>query len=179
MASNRGTNKTRSVLQNVSCQFHKVVVSNTEKLFGNRAIRRQVRFIDSSTDKKIQRPHSREILFFDQLISGFLGKIGYDTFLHMPALSECPAASFHYHISMSLEKLSTICALLNRAPSRVALASGDCQKTGEPGFQPASRTEQMVAAIQPGALLRRRGVICQNRWRFLSRPCEFCVLCER
>ena len=44
-----------------------------------------------------------------------------------------------------------ICALLNRAPSRVSLASGACQKLGVLGSQPASNTEQMVAEIGPVA----------------------------
>ena len=68
-----------------------------------------------------------------------------------PELEECLAAAFHVCISMSLEKLSMICALLNKAPSRVALPSGDCQKPGELGFHPASNTEQMVAEIGPVA----------------------------
>ena len=64
---------------------------------------------------------------------------------------------FHNGNSMSLEKLSTCCALLNTAPSRVALASDDCQKPGELGFQPTSKIEQMVAEIGPVALFQRRG----------------------
>ena len=44
-----------------------------------------------------------------------------------------------------------ICAVLNKAPSRVALPSSDCQKPGELGFHPASNTEQMVAEIGPVA----------------------------
>ena len=44
-----------------------------------------------------------------------------------------------------------ICALVNKAPSRVALPSGDCQKPGELGFHPAFNTEQMVAEKGPVA----------------------------
>ena len=58
---------------------------------------------------------------------------------------------------MCLEKQSTICALLKRAPWRVALASGDYQKPGELGCRSASKTEQMVAKIGPAALFQRRG----------------------
>ena len=47
-------------------------------------------------------------------------------------------------------------ALLNKAPSRAALASGDCQKPGVLGFQPASKTEQMVAETGPVAWFHRR-----------------------
>ena len=50
-----------------------------------------------------------------------------------------------------------ICALLNKAPSKVALASGACQKPGVLGFQPASKTEQMVAEIAPVAWFQRLG----------------------
>ena len=49
----------------------------------------------------------------------------------MPALIECPASFFHDCTSVSLEELSTICALLKRAPSTVTLASTACQKPGE------------------------------------------------
>ena len=78
--------------------------------------------------------------------------------LSVPAQSECPATCFHNCISMSLEKkVSTICTLLNRAPSRVAEAFGECQKPGELGFQVASKTEQMVAEIGPVALFQQRG----------------------
>ena len=55
-----------------------------------------------------------------------------------------------------------ICASLNKAPSRVALASGACQKPGVLGFQPASNTEQMVAEIGPAALVPASGVSCQH-----------------
>ena len=94
-----------------------------------------------------------------------------------PALSDCPAL-FHVCISISLEKQSTICALLNKASSRVTLASGACQKPGVLGFQPASYTEQRVAEIGPGAWFQRRGVICQNGSLFFSRPYGFCTLCR-
>ena len=75
----------------------------------------------------------------------------------MPALSECPAAVFPVCMSIPLEKLSAICALVNRAPSRVALASGACQKLHVLGFQPAARTAQIVAEIGHVALFQRRG----------------------
>ena len=55
-----------------------------------------------------------------------------------------------------------ICALLNKAPSRVALPSGDCQKPGELGFHPASNTEQMVAEIGPRSLIPATGVSGQH-----------------
>ena len=44
-----------------------------------------------------------------------------------------------------------ICVMLNKAPSRVALPSDDCQKPGELGFHLASNTEQMVAGKGPVA----------------------------
>ena len=87
VASNRG--QTKLCVPEFLCQFHKVVgflhvrvvdpvvirafpqfvlsggkgplvAANTEQLIWNRAIRRHVRFVDSSTDQKIQRPHSHE-----------------------------------------------------------------------------------------------------------------------
>ena len=103
--------------------------------------------------KKIQRTCSREISLFNELRPGLLGKIMMP--FSMPVLSECSAALFHVCISISLEKLSMICALLNRGPSRVALASGACLKPGVLGFQPASKIEQIVAEIGPVAWFHR------------------------
>ena len=48
-----------------------------------------MRFVDGSTNQKIQRTCSREISLFDQLRPGFLGKIGDDAFLH---------ARLHFHV---------------------------------------------------------------------------------
>ena len=48
-------------------------------------------------------------------------------------------------------------ALLNKAPSKVALASGACQTPGVLSFQPASKTEQIVAEIEPVAWFQRLG----------------------
>ena len=56
--------------------------THTEKRSGNRAVCKQVRFVDRSADEEIQRPHSHEILFSDQLIPGFLGDMGDDILLH-------------------------------------------------------------------------------------------------
>ena len=86
----------------------------------------------------------------------------------IPALSECSAALFHDCIYISLEKLSTICALSNKAPPRVALPSGPCQKPGVIGFQPASNTEQMVAEIGPVAWFQRRGSLAKMGAFFLQ-----------
>ena len=110
----------------LSCVQGPSITTNTEKLAGNRATRKQVSLTAPQTS---------------QLGSGFSGKIGDDTFLHARA-ERVQAAFFHECTSTSLEKLSTICALLNNAPSRVALASGAFKKPGAVGFQPASRAEQ-------------------------------------
>ena len=83
----------------------------------------------------------------------------------MPVLSGCPAALFHICISISLEKLSMICALLNRAPSRAAQTSVACQKPGVLGLQPAFKTEQIVAEIGPVAWFHRL-------WSFAEEPCD-------
>ena len=61
-----------------------------------------------------------------------------------------------------------ICALLNKAPSRVALASGVCQKPGVICFQPASNTEQMVAEIGPVAWFQRQGSLAKMGAFFLQ-----------
>ena len=119
----------------------------------NRAIRRQVRFVDGSTNQKVQCRTPMKF-FSDQVSPGFQKSVTIP--YSMPALSECPAAFFHDCISISLEELSTICAFLNRAPSKEVLASGACQKPGELGYQPASRTEQIAAMIGPVALFQRR-----------------------
>ena len=58
--------------------------------------------------------------------------------------------------------LNLLGALLNKAPSREALPSGDCQKPGELGFHPASNTEQMVAEIGPVSLIPATGVSSQH-----------------
>ena len=50
-----------------------------------------------------------------------------------------------------------VCALLNKAPSMVALASGACQNPGVLGFQPAPETEQIVAEIGPVTWFQRLG----------------------
>ena len=71
--------------------------------------------------------------------------------LSKPELEDCLAAVFHVCIFILLEKLSMICALLNKAPSRVALPFGVCQKPSELGFQSASNTEQIVTEIGPVA----------------------------
>ena len=67
-----------------------------------------------------------------------------------------------------------MCALLNKAPSRVALPSGDCQKPGELGFHLASNTEQMVADIGPVALIPATG----HGGLFPPKSAGFCVLCR-
>ena len=129
-----------------------LVATNTEKLVGNRSIRRQARFVEGSTNKKVQHTCSHEISLFDQLRPGLLGKVGVDTSLHART-ERMPGRSFpslHFHPW----RLSMICALLNKAPSTIALVSGVCQ--------PASKTEQMVAEIGPAAWVQRRGVCCQN-----------------
>ena len=77
-------------------------------------------------------------------------------------------------MSISPEKLSTIRAWLNKAPSRVALASGACHKPGAVGFQPASKTEQIVAEIGPVDFVQRRGSFVKMG-QFSSRPCEFLI----
>ena len=83
------------------------------------------------TRKSSARGHKN--FLSDQLRPGLLGEIGDDTFLH----SRTAAALFQVCIPTSLEKLSMICALLNKAPSRVALASGICQRPGVLGFPPS------------------------------------------
>ena len=70
-------------------------------------------------------------------------------------------------MSVSLEKLSTICALSNKAPSGVALAFGACQKSHVLSFQPASNTEQMVAKIGPAAWFQREGSFAKMGALFL------------
>ena len=115
-----------------------------------------MRFVDGSTNKKVQRTCSHEISFFDQLRPGLLGKIGDDTFLHART-ERVPSRFFHVCISISLEKLSVICALLNKEPSKVALASVACRGPGVLGFQPASKTKQIGAEIGPVAWFQRMG----------------------
>ena len=123
-----------------------------------------------------RKSSARAPMKFFSLIS-FLAKSVMIPF-SIPALSECPAALFHVCISRSLEKQSMICALLNKAPPRVALASGVCQKPDVLGFQPASNTEQMVAEIGPVAWFQRRGGLLPKWDPFSSRPHEFCALCR-
>ena len=125
-----------------------LVATKTEKLVGDRSIRMQMMFVNGSTNKKIQRTRSHEVSLFDQLGPGRLGKVGRYTFLRART-ERMPCRTFPRLHFLSLEKLSMICALLNKAPSRVALASGACQKPGVLGFQPASKTEQIVAEIGP------------------------------
>ena len=59
-----------------------LVATHTEKMIGNRTIRRHVRFVDGSTNKKVKCARSHEISFSDKLRLGLLGKVGDDTFLH-------------------------------------------------------------------------------------------------
>ena len=106
-----------------------------------------------------RKSSARAAMKFPSLISWDLAFLAESVVVpfFLPVLSECPATLFHMCISISLEKLSMICAWLNKTPSRVALASGACQKSGALGFQPASKTEQTVAEIGPVAWFQRLG----------------------
>ena len=77
-----------------------LITTNTEKLVGNRSIRKQVRFVDGSTNKKIQRPRSYEISSLDQLRPGLLGKVGGDTFLRARTqrVPRCCFPHLRFHI---------------------------------------------------------------------------------
>ena len=58
-----------------------LVATNTEKLVGNRSIRRQMMFVDGSKRKSSARA-AMNFPSWDQLRPGFLGKVCDDTFLH-------------------------------------------------------------------------------------------------
>ena len=126
-----------------------LITTDTEKLIGNRFIRRQVRFINCSTNKRIQSTSRHEISFLDQLRSGFLCETCDDTFLQT-GTGKMPGHCFPcLHLHITGETVNDL--RLNKTPSRVTLPSGVCQKPGELGFHPASNTEQMVAEIGPVA----------------------------
>ena len=78
-----------------------LVATHTAKIAGNRAIRRQARFVDGSTNKSVQRTCSREISLSDQLRLGLLGNIGDDTFLltRTERTSSRSLPCLHFHVT--------------------------------------------------------------------------------
>ena len=76
-----------------------LVATHTEKMIGNRTIRKKVRFVDGSTNKKVHC--TRFLSLSDKLRPGLLGKVGNDAFLHT-CTEQAPSRSlsmfaFPYH----------------------------------------------------------------------------------